>query len=73
MISDPILKEKWRVQKKLSKKVDYNINKLIDETHKSIVKIMKEYNVSFKYSKRKGGYIEKGPYPLFVSDKKKSK
>jgi|WetSurMetagenome_2_1015567.scaffolds.fasta_scaffold17047_5 hypothetical protein len=70
MISDPILKEKWRVQKKLSKKADYDVNKLIEETHKSIAKIKKEFNVNFKYSKRKGGYIEKVPFPLFVSDKK---
>jgi hypothetical protein len=70
MISDPILKEKWRIQKYLSKKANYDINKLIDETHKSIEKITKEYRIKFKYSNRKGGFIEQAQYPLQVSDKK---
>lgn len=69
MKTDPILKEKWRVQKKLAMKTNYNISKLVEEIHTNIEKINKEFNIKLKYSDREGGYIDNTSYPLMVSDK----
>jgi hypothetical protein len=69
MISDPILKEKWRVQKKLAKKSNYDMNKLVEDIHANVEKINKELKIKFKYSDRKGGYIDYSAFPIAVSDK----
>jgi hypothetical protein len=69
MITDPILKEKWKVQKKISNKSNYDMNILVEEMHKNIGKIKKEFKINFKYSDKKGGYLENTSYPLMVSDK----
>ena len=57
MYSDPILKEKWKTQKRLAKEADYNIQKLIENANKNVSELVKKLNIKLKISKRKGGYI----------------
>ncbi len=57
MYTDPVLQEKWRVQKKLSQKVNYDVKKLIKNAHQCVLEIAKEMNIELKYAKRQGGYL----------------
>jgi len=58
MYTDSVLKEKERVQKKLSREAGYDVNKLFENMHKGATALAKEANKTLKYSKRKGGYID---------------
>jgi len=57
MYTDHVLEEKERIQKELSRKADYDVNKLLENMRKNISSFLKEKNVVLKYSDRKGGYI----------------
>ena len=57
MYSDPILEEKWKTQKALAKKVDYDIKRLIQNAHVNTLEVVKRLRISPKYSKLSGGYI----------------
>lgn len=57
MYTDHVLEEKERIQKELSRKADYDVNKLLESMRKSIIRFLKEKNAVLKYSDRKGGYI----------------
>ena len=57
MYSDPILKEKWKAQKRLAKEANYDIQKLIDNANKNVSELVKDLNIKLKISNRKGGYI----------------
>jgi hypothetical protein len=57
MYTDHILEEKWRVQKLLSQNANYDINKLMDNVHSSIIKLKDKFDLKLKYSNREGGYI----------------
>ena len=57
MYSDPILQEKWKAQRELSKKANFDISQLIENAHRSVHELAKELKLSLRYSKRKGGYI----------------
>jgi len=58
MYTDPVLAEKERVQKKLCREADYDINRLFENMHKKVVRLAKETNTVLKYSKRKGGHVD---------------
>ena len=58
MYSDPILEEKWRVQKQMAKEANYDLKKLMENSKKTVEKLFKEKGWELKYSKRKGGYIK---------------
>ena len=58
MYSDPILEEKWRVQKQMAKEANYDLKKLMENSKKTVEKLFKEKDWVLKYSKRKGGYIK---------------
>ena len=58
MYTDPLLKEKWRVQKKLAREAGYDAKKLIENAHKTTKKLAEEMKINIKYSDRKGGYSE---------------
>lgn len=57
MYTDHVLEEKERIQKELSRKSDYDVNKLLENIHKNIIIFLKERNSVLKYSDRKGGYV----------------
>ena len=57
MYKDPILKEKWKTQKRLAKEANYDIQKLIDNAKKNVSEMAKGLNIKLKISNRKGGYI----------------
>ncbi len=57
MYTDPVLAEKERVQKELSRQANYNVRKLFENMHKKVVLMAKESDTVLKYSNRKGGYI----------------
>ena len=57
MYSAPILREKWKTQKKLAKEANYDIQKLIDNAKKNVSELAKDLNIKLKFSKIKGGYI----------------
>ncbi|MCK4311448.1 MAG: hypothetical protein KAW88_01795 [Candidatus Cloacimonetes bacterium] len=57
MYKDPILKEKWKTQKRLAKEANYDIQKLIDNAKKNVSEMAKGLNIKLKISNRKGCYI----------------
>jgi len=57
MYTDHVLEEKERIQKELSQKADYNVNNLLENIHKNIIKFLREKQYVLKYSDRKGGYV----------------
>jgi len=57
MYTDHVLEEKERIQKEFSIKANYDVNKLLDDIHKNIIKFLKEEKSVLKYSDRKGGYV----------------
>ncbi len=57
MYSDPILREKWKTQKRLAKEANYDIQKLIDNAKKNVSELVKGLNFKLKISNRKGGYL----------------
>ena len=58
MYTDHVLEEKWRVQKLLSESANYDIEKLMNNIHSSIMKLKEEYHLELKYSTRQGGFIK---------------
>ncbi len=57
MYTDSVLREKWRTQKELSRKANFDINQLMENAHRSVLELAKELKLTLRYSKRKGGYI----------------
>jgi hypothetical protein len=56
MYTDPILEEKWKVQKELAQEAHYDINTFMKNAHKNVVELAKAMSIELKYAKRKGGY-----------------
>ncbi len=70
MKQNPVLKEKWKTQKRLSKEANYDIEKLVKNAKNSITNISDKLKIDFKYSDRTGGFIKSQGYSQFVNDKK---
>ncbi len=58
MYTDPVLREKWKVQQKLAKEADYKIDTLAKNAHLNVLELIKSTNLNLKYSKLKGGYVK---------------
>ena len=56
MYTDPILEEKWKVQKKLAQEAHYDINTFMKNAHQNVIELAKTMNIELTYAKRKGGY-----------------
>ena len=54
MKQNPVLKEKWKTQKRLSKEANYDIEKLVKNAKNSITNISDKLKIDFKYSDRTG-------------------
>jgi len=68
MISNALLKEKWKVQKKMAREAQYSIRQLMDNTEKVVRKILKEEFGSLSFAKQKN--ISKklsNGYPAYAS------
>ena len=61
MINNELLQEKWRVQKKMAKATNHNIDKMLNNAEESVARKLKEHNVKLQYSNR---------CPFFQSDAK---
>jgi hypothetical protein len=53
MYTNPLLEEKYRVQKYMSEKAGHDIEKLLDMVEEQVREIEKKYNFKLKYSNRK--------------------
>ena len=58
MISNPILKEKYKAQEKIFKITKNNLKKYKNLFKKNISEIESKYNIKFKYSKKKEKVIQ---------------
>ena len=64
MKDNPVLKEKWDTQKRLSKEANYDVHTYMENAILETKKVSEEYKIKFKYSNCKGGCIKKSEYPL---------
>lgn len=68
MYIDPVLKEKWIVQQKLTKKADYKVDNLAKNAHLDVLELTKKSKINLKYSKMKGGYLKEDESLSYRSD-----
>ncbi len=52
MYTDAILKQKWKTQKQMTKRAGYNISKLAENAHKSVMQVYEDMNLKLRYSKK---------------------
>ena len=50
MFIDPLLKEKYRVQKELAKKTDYDPKKYAQLAHQTVLDLGEKYGLTFNYA-----------------------
>lgn len=48
-----LLEEKWKTQRKMAAKANYNIKKMLDNAEKIVEEMVKEHGVTLKYANRK--------------------
>ncbi|MBC8527355.1 MAG: hypothetical protein ISS28_00960 [Candidatus Cloacimonetes bacterium] len=58
MITNKLLEEKIKAQKRLDEKAHHDIKQYIENSHKSISKIESKYGVKVKYVRKDCGYLE---------------
>jgi len=56
VITNPILKEKNKIQKDLDKKANHDLKQYIEDSHRNVIDMAKKYGVIIKYEKIKGSY-----------------
>lgn len=60
MYTNPLLEEKYRVQKQMAEQAGHDIEKLLDMVEENVKEIEKQYNFKLKYSDRKPYTGKKG-------------
>ena len=59
MLSNFLLEEKWRTQKKLAKEAGYQISAMLDNAEKKLLEIEKSRGIKFKKAKVYKKYLVK--------------
>lgn len=52
MYTDPILEEKWKIQKDMTAEANFNIAALFAHMNDSMPRIIRQYNLNITYSTR---------------------
>jgi hypothetical protein len=50
MYANELLEEKWRTQRKMAAKANYDIKKILDNAEKTVEQMVKEHGVTLKYA-----------------------
>jgi len=53
MITNEILEEKWRTQKRMAEEAGYNVRKYARNVHRTVEKLVEEHGLKLRYAKRK--------------------
>ncbi len=61
MYTDPVLEEKWRVQRTMSKESNYSLTKLNTMINDAMPAMQKKYNLKLRYSSRPGKCDQRSP------------
>jgi hypothetical protein len=61
MTTNHILETKYKVQKQLAEEAGYNMRKYVENTHKAVREIEKEYGIKLKYAEPLGDRLDKTP------------
>jgi hypothetical protein len=48
-----VLEEKWKTQKKMAARANYNTKQMLDNAEKTVEEMIKEHSVTLKYANRK--------------------
>lgn len=58
MITNPLLEEKYRTQKRLAEESQYDMKKYTENLHRKVLEIEEQYGLKFHYGKIEGGPID---------------
>lgn len=62
MFVNELIEEKWKTQRKMAAKADYDIKKMLDNAEKTVEQMTKEHGVILKYANLEPSYdIEQLP------------
>ena len=59
MITNPILHEKYKTQKYLDEKANHDLKQYVENSHRNVLDMAKEYGFDIKYEAINGGFKNK--------------